>query len=61
VSWIRVVVPHLEVSSTDLRARVVDGRPLDYLVTEDVLIEIRRRGLYAPVVAPAGQAAGGVS
>jgi len=56
-----VVVPHLEVSSTDLRARVVDGRPLDYLVPEDVLIEIRRRGLYAPVAAPAGQAAGRVS
>ena len=61
VSWIRVVVPHLEVSSTDLRARVVDGRPLDYLVPEDVLAEIRRRGLYAPVAAPAGQAAGRVS
>ena len=61
VSWIRVVVPHLEVSSTDLRARVVDGRPLDYLVPEDVLIEIRRRGLYAPVAAPAGQAVGRVS
>ena len=28
----RVEVPRLEVSSTDLRARVVDGRPLDYLV-----------------------------
>ena len=61
VSWIRVVVPHLEVSSTDLRARVVDGRPLDYLVPEDVLAEIRRRGLYAPAAAPAGQAAGRVS
>ena len=49
VSWIRVVVPHLDVSSTDLRARVADGRPLDYLVPEDVLVEIRQRGLYAPV------------
>ena len=61
VSWIRVVVPHLEVSSTDLRARVVDGRPLDYLVPEDVLAEIRRRGLYEPVGAPASQASGRVS
>ena len=51
LSWIRVVVPHLEVSSTDLRARVTDGRPLDYLVPEDVLAEIRRRGLYQPSVA----------
>jgi nicotinate-nucleotide adenylyltransferase len=61
IPWVRVEVPRLEVSSTDLRARVVDGRPLDYLVPEDVLAEIRRRGLYAPVAAPAGQAAGRVS
>lgn len=59
VSWIRVVVPHLEVSSTDLRARVADGRPLDYLVPEDVLVEIRRRGLYRPVgMAAAGSPSG---
>lgn len=47
--WIRVEVPHLDVSSTDLRARVVDGRPLDYLVTEPVLDVIRRLGLYQEV------------
>lgn len=44
--WIRVEVPHLEVSSTDLRARVRDGRPLDYLVPGSVLAEIESRGLY---------------
>lgn len=44
--WIRVEVPHLEVSSTDLRARVRDGRPLDYLITEPVLRIVRERGLY---------------
>ena len=55
------VVPHLKVSSTDLRARVGDGRPLDYLVPEGVLAEIRRRGLYAPVAAAAGHGAGRVS
>ncbi len=44
--WIRVEVPHLEVSSTDLRARVRDGRPLDYLITEPVLRIVRDRGLY---------------
>ena len=44
--WLRVEVPHLEVSSTDLRARFVDGRPLDYLITEPVLDVIRRRRLY---------------
>jgi nicotinate-nucleotide adenylyltransferase len=45
-SWRRVVVPRLEVSSTDLRARVADGRPLDYLLTADVIAAIRARGLY---------------
>ncbi len=44
--WIRVEVPRLEVSSTDLRARFTDGRPLDYLVTQPVLDVIARRGLY---------------
>ncbi len=46
VDWIRVEVPRLEVSSTDLRARFNDGRPLDYLVTESVLDVIVRRSLY---------------
>lgn len=46
VAWIRVEVPRLEVSSTDLRARFSDGRPLDYLVTEPVLDVIRERNLY---------------
>lgn len=46
IDWIRVEVPRLEVSSTDLRARVDDGRPLDYLVTQPVLDVIRDRGLY---------------
>lgn len=44
--WRRVEVPHLEVSSTDLRARVADGRPLDYLLTPGVIAGIRARGLY---------------
>jgi nicotinate-nucleotide adenylyltransferase len=46
VDWIHVEVPRLEVSSTDLRARFTDGRPLDYLVTQPVLDVIRDRGLY---------------
>ncbi|MEY3679841.1 MAG: nicotinate-nucleotide adenylyltransferase [Actinomycetota bacterium] len=46
VDWVRVEVPHLDVSSTDLRARFRDGRPLDYLITEPVLDVIRSRGLY---------------
>lgn len=50
-AWIRVEVPRLEVSSTDLRERFVDGRPLDYLITEPVLRLARERGLYAESVA----------
>jgi len=46
IDWIRVEVPRLEVSSTDLRARFTAGRPLDYLVTQPVLDVIRSRGLY---------------
>ena len=47
--WKRVVAPRLEVSSTDLRDRCRDGRPLDYLVTEPVLEVIRSLGLYEGV------------
>ncbi len=46
IEWNRVEVPRLEVSSTDLRSRFVDGRPLDYLVTQPVLDVIRERALY---------------
>ena len=50
IDWIRVEVPRLEVSSTDLRSRWADGRPLDYLVTDDVLDVIRQRDLYGEQV-----------
>ena len=42
----RVEVPRLEISSTDLRDRVMDGRPLDYLVPAPVVSGIERLGLY---------------
>ncbi len=42
-----VAVPNIEMSSTDLRARAVDGRPLDYLVPEAAVTFIRTHGLYA--------------
>jgi nicotinate-nucleotide adenylyltransferase len=42
-----VEVPRLDVSSTDLRARAADGRPLDGLVPGSVVALIRERGLYA--------------
>ncbi len=50
--WERVEVPRLDVSSTDLRARVADGRPLDFLLPPEVIACIRERGLYAPVMQP---------
>lgn len=46
IRGLRVEVPRLEVSSTDLRARVSDGRPLDYLLTRAVIECIRERHLY---------------
>ena len=42
-----VEVPALDVSSTDLRARVAGGRPIDVLVPPGAVREIARRGLYA--------------
>lgn len=50
IPCLHVEVPHLEVSSTDLRQRIVDGRPLDFLVTQPVLEVIAQRSLYAEVV-----------
>ncbi len=44
--FVRVESPRLEVSSSDLRARVVDGRPLDYLLTAEVIDCIERLRLY---------------
>jgi nicotinate-nucleotide adenylyltransferase len=42
----RVEVPRLEVSSTDLRARVNDGRPLDFLVPAATVAVMKSRRLY---------------
>jgi len=42
----RVEIPRVELSSTDLRERVADGRPLDLLVTPAVWSCIRDRRLY---------------
>ena len=42
-----VTVPALEISSTDLRARAAEGRPLDYLMPETAVHCLRARGLYA--------------
>jgi len=43
----QVTVPNLEISSTDLRARAADGRPLDFLIPEAGVRCIRARKMYA--------------
>lgn len=45
-SWMHVQVPRLDVSSSDLRARVAAGRPIDGLAPVPVVRFIRRHGLY---------------
>ena len=42
-----VVVPSIDVSSSDLRARVATGRPIDALVPPAAVRQVRRLGLYA--------------
>ena len=42
-----VDLPALEVSSSELRARLADGRPIDALVPPLAVREIEKRGLYA--------------
>lgn len=44
---VEVTVPNLEISSSDLRARAAERRPLDYLIPEAGVRCIRARGMYA--------------
>jgi nicotinate-nucleotide adenylyltransferase len=44
--WEHIEIPLLDIASTDLRARVADGRPLDFLVPPGVLSCIEDLGLY---------------
>ncbi len=41
-----LAIPRLDVSSTDIRDRLADGRPIDGLVPSVVVQGIRERGLY---------------
>ncbi len=45
-AWTRVDIPELEISSTELRQRVADGRSIQYLTPEGVATCIGERGLY---------------
>ena len=42
-----VDIPALEVSSSDIRRRLAEGRPIDFLVPPGAVREIERRGRYA--------------
>jgi nicotinate-nucleotide adenylyltransferase len=42
----RVTIPHLDISSSDLRTRLASGRPIDGLVPPAVVRAIAARGLY---------------
>ncbi|HEX2048480.1 MAG TPA: nicotinate-nucleotide adenylyltransferase [Acidimicrobiales bacterium] len=42
-----VRIPALEISSSDLRARAADGRPLEHLIPMPAITRIRERGLYS--------------
>jgi len=42
----RVSIPRIDISSTELRERLHQGRPIDGLVPPDVVREIHRRGIY---------------
>jgi len=44
--WCHITCPRLDVSSSDLRARVREGRPIDVLVPPAVVSSIRERRLY---------------
>jgi nicotinate-nucleotide adenylyltransferase len=41
-----VAIPRLDVSSTDLRKRVADGRPIDALIPSSAVRVLRAHGLY---------------
>jgi nicotinate-nucleotide adenylyltransferase len=51
-SFRRIDVPQLAVSSTDIRTRLGDGRPIDGMVPPTVLRYIADRGLYDAAAAP---------
>jgi nicotinate-nucleotide adenylyltransferase len=41
-----MTIPALAISSTDIRARIADGRPIRYLVPEGVKSYVEKAGLY---------------
>jgi nicotinate-nucleotide adenylyltransferase len=52
--WTNVTIPWLDVSSTDIRARLASGWPIDGLVPSAAVRRIRERGLYTDVPPASG-------
>jgi nicotinate-nucleotide adenylyltransferase len=48
VSMVSVATPLLEVSSSDIRRRIAEGRSIRYLTPDNVLCYIQENGLYRP-------------
>jgi nicotinate-nucleotide adenylyltransferase len=48
-------IPGLDISSTDLRRRVREGRGIKYLTPDAVQTYIARRGLYRPILKNPGE------
>jgi nicotinate-nucleotide adenylyltransferase len=46
-------MPRLDISSSDIRRRIAEGRPVRWLMPGDVCDEIERRGLYGRVAGKA--------
>ncbi len=46
--WRAVEVPAIDISSTDLRSRVRDGRSVRFLLPDPVITLVERTGLYRP-------------
>jgi nicotinate-nucleotide adenylyltransferase len=44
---LRVEMPEIDLSSSELRARFADGRPVDFLIPKPAIDCIRRLGLYS--------------
>lgn len=46
-TWTEVEIPSLDISSTDLRQRAKDGRPLEFLLPRFAIEFIKENGLYS--------------
>jgi nicotinate-nucleotide adenylyltransferase len=52
-SWIRLVpITALDISSTDVRRRLSEGRSVRYLLPDSVLEEVTKSGVYGPTADP---------